>query len=129
MRQGIAANLATISGLRTASTIPDDPKPPVAIVRPNSITFDTSFARDTDEYEFSVIVLVGRVDERSAQNKLDSFCEPVGATSVKTAIESDKSLGGNAYSLRVREMRNYQQIPVGEVIYLGAEFVVQVFAQ
>lgn len=129
MRQGIAANLSTISGLRTAPTIPDDPKPPVAVVRPNSIIFDTSFARDTDEYEFSVIVLVGRVDERSAQNKLDSFCEPVGATSVKTAIESDKSLGGNAYSLRVREMRNYQQIPVGEVIYLGAEFVVQVFAQ
>lgn len=129
MRTGIANNLATIDGLRTSATVPDDPKPPVAIVRPNSITFDLSFARGVDEYEYLVLVIVGRVDERSAQNKLDEYCAPSGSTSVKQAIESDKTLGGNAYDLRVREMRNYQQINVGDVTYLSAEFVVQVFAQ
>lgn len=129
MRTGLANNLATISGLRTAATIPDDPKPPVAIVKPNSITYDLSFARGVDEYEFLVLIIVGRVDERTAQNKLDAYCAPNGAGSVKQAIESDKTLGGNAYDLRVREMRNYQQVNVGDVTYLSAEFVVQVFAQ
>lgn len=129
MRIGIANNLSSISGLRTAATVPDDPKPPIAIVRPNSITFDTAFARGLDEYEFSVLLIVGRVDERSAQNNLDGYCAPSGSGSVKQAIESDKTLGGNAYDLRVREMRNYQQIAVGDVTYLSAEFVVQVFAQ
>lgn len=129
MRTGLANNLATISGLRTSALVPDDPHPPIAVVRPNAITFDLSFARGVDEFEFSVLLIVGRVDERSAQNKLDGYCEPSGATSVKQAIESDKTLGGNAYDLRVREMRNYQQITVGDVTYLSAEFVVQVFAQ
>jgi len=125
----MANNLATISGLRTAPTIPDLPNPPVAIVKPNSVSFDTAFARGLDEYEFSVLLIVGRADERTAQNKLDAYCAPSGAGSVKQAIESDKTLGGNAYDLRVREMRNYQQVGVGDVIYLSAEFVVQVFAE
>lgn len=130
MRTGIANNLATIAGLRTSALVPDDPKPPIAVVRPNSISYDLAFARTGgDEYEYNVLVIVGRVDERSAQNKLDEYCAPSGDTSVKQAIESDKTLGGNAYDLRVREMRNYQQINVGDVIYLSAEFVVQVFAQ
>jgi len=130
MRTGIATNLSSIAGLRTAATIPDDPHPPIAIVKPNTITYDLAFARTGgDEYEFSVVLIVGRVDERTAQNKLDGYCAPSGATSVKQAIESDKTLGGNAYDLRVREMRNYQQVLVGDVTYLSAEFVVQVFAQ
>ena len=130
LRIGLANNLATINGLRTAATVPDDPHPPIAIVKPNSITYDLAFARTGgDEYEFLVLLIVGRVDERSAQNKLDGYCAPSGPTSVKQAIESDKSLGGKAYDLRVREMRNYQQVTVGDVTYLSAEFVVQVFAQ
>lgn len=129
MRVGLASNLARISGLRTSATIPDDPHPPIAVVKPNSITYDLSFARGVDEYEFLVLVIVGRVDERTAQTRLDGYCAPSGDTSVKQAIESDKTLGGSAYDLRVREMRNYQQVTVGDVTYLSAEFVVQVFAQ
>lgn len=129
MRVGLATNLGKIAGLRTSPTIPDDPKPPIAVVKPNSITYDLSFARGVDEYEFLVLLIVGRVDERTAQNRLDGYCAPSGATSVKQAIESDKTLGGFAYDLRVREMRNYQQVTVGDVTYLSAEFVVQVFAQ
>ncbi len=61
LRAGLATNLATISGLRTAATVPDDPKPPIAIVAPVNIVYDTSFARGADTYEFSILVLVGRV--------------------------------------------------------------------
>lgn len=128
MRTGIATNLATISGLRTAATMPDQPNPPIAVVMPQSVSYDTAFGRGLDTYEFAVLVVVGRVDERTAQNLLDGYCNPTGATSIKTAIESDRTLGGEVQDLRVTDMRNYSSIPVGEVTYLAAEFVVSVFA-
>ena len=129
LRAGIATNLATISGLRTSATVPDSINPPIAVVMPNTITYDISFARTGgDEYEFLVMVIVGRVDERTAQNRLDGYCSGTGASSVKAAIESDKTLGGTAFSLRVTSLRNYNQVTVGDVTYLSGEFVVQVYA-
>jgi hypothetical protein len=129
LRTGIANNLATISGLRTTPTVPDQINPPIAVVIPSTITYDTSFARSGgDEYEFIVTVIVGRVEERTAQNRLDAYASGSGASSIKTAIESDKTLGGKAFSLRVTSLRNYQQVTVGDVIYLAADFTVQVYA-
>ena len=128
LRTGLAANLATITGLRTSATVPDDPKPPVAVVMPQRVIWDTSFARGLDQYEFVVLVIVGRVDERTAQNTLDAYCAPTGAGSIKTAIERDKTLGGAANTLRVTEMRNYTAIQIAENTYLSAEFAVTVYA-
>jgi hypothetical protein len=129
LRTGIAANLATVAGLRTSATVPDSINPPIAVVMPNSVTYDTAFARSGgDEYEFLVMVIVGRVDERSAQNNLDGYCSGTGSTSIKAAIERDKTLGGKAFSLRVTSLRNYTQLTVGDITYLSAEFVVQVYA-
>lgn len=128
LRTGLAANLATITGLRTAATVPTDPKPPIAVVMPNNISYDTAFGRGLDEYEFVVFVIVGKVDDRTAQNLLDGYCNPTGAGSIKTAIERDKTLGGNAQTLRVTTMRNYSAMSIAENTYLAAEFVVQVYA-
>jgi hypothetical protein len=129
IRSGLATNLATISGLRTSAWVPDQINPPIAVIKPETINYDTAFARGLDTYEFSVLVIVGRVDERSAQSRLDAYCASSGATSIKTAIESDRDLNGAISDLRVTEMRNYTSLPVGDVTYLAAEFVVQVFAQ
>ena len=129
LRTGIAANLATVAGLRTSATVPDSINPPIAVVMPSTITYDTAFARSGgDEYEFLVMVIVGRVDERTAQNKLDDYCSGTGANSIKAAIERDKTLGGKAFSLRVTSLRNYNQLTVGDITYLSGEFVVQVYA-
>ena len=129
LRNGLAANLATISGLRTSATVPDSINPPIAVVMPGSITYDIAFARTGgDEYEFTVLVIVGRVDERTAQNRLDAYCSGTGTGTIKAAIESDKTLGGKAMSLRVTSLRNYNQLTVGDTTYLSAEFVVQVYA-
>lgn len=129
LRNGIANNLATISGLRTSATIPDQINPPIAVVVPQSINYDTAFARTGgDQHEFIVTVIVGRVDERSAQNRLDAYCSGTGASSIKTAIECDKTLGGKAFSLRVESLRNYTQVSLADATYLAAEFVVQVYA-
>ena len=128
LRNGLATNLATISGLRTAALMPDNPNPPIAIVVPSSVSFDDTFQRGMQTYSFTVLVVVGRADERTAQNKLDAYCASTGASSIKLAVESDKTLGGKAFDLRVTELRNYGQIVIGEVTYLSAEFTVLCYA-
>ena len=128
LRTGIKSNLATITGLRTSSFQPDTINPPIAIVFPVSVNYDETFNRGMQTYTFAVQVIVGRVSERTGQNSLDAFCASTGASSIKLAIESDKTLGGTAFDLRVTDMRNYGELLVGEVNYLSAEFVVLCYA-
>ena len=128
LRSGIATNLATISGLRTSATVPDAPTPPQAVVIPSTITYDRAFHRGLDQYEFVVTVIVGRASDRNAQASIDAYCNPTGASSIKTAIESDRTLGGIAQSLHVTEMLSYASTSIGDTIYLTADFSVTVYA-
>jgi len=126
LRAGLAAALGTVSGLRSSATVPDNPRPPIAVVAPERIEYDLNANRGADRYYFTVTVLVGRADDRTAQNRLDGFI--VGPQSVKRSIETDRTLGGKADTCRVTEMRNYNSLAVGEVVYLAAQFVVEVIA-
>jgi hypothetical protein len=128
LRAGIKTNLATITGLRVSDFQPDNINPPVAIVFPISVNYDDAFARGMQTYTFSVQVIVGRVSERTGQNSIDAYISSTGTKSIKLAIESNKTLGGKAFDLRVTDMRNYGELLVGEVNYLSAEFVVLCYA-
>ena len=128
LRAGIKTNLATINGLRVSDYQPDNINPPVAIVFPVSLNYDETFNRGMQTYTFAVQVIVGRVSERTGQSAIDSYCSSTGANSIKLAIESDKTLAGKAFDLRVTDMRNYGELIVGEVNYLSAEFVVLCYA-
>ena len=128
LRAGIKTNLATINGLRVSDYQPDSINPPVAIVFPVSLNYDETFHRGMQTYTFAVQVIVGRVSERTGQSTIDSYCSSTGTNSIKLAIESDKTLAGKAFDLRVTDMRNYGELTVGEVNYLSAEFVVLCYA-
>ena len=128
MREGLAVNLRTITGLRAVATVPDNPTPPIAIIYPQNIEYDESFQRGLQTYTFRVVVIVGRVDERSAQNRLDAFVASTGANSIKLAIEKDKTLGGKVFDTRVTAMTNYGSLDISEVTYLSAEFTVILYA-
>jgi hypothetical protein len=128
MREGIAKNLRdNIPGLRVAETIPDQPNPPMAVISLETVNYDQTFQRGMSEYIFTVSVLAGRVSERNAQRRLDSYIDP-GSATIKTAIESDKSLGSAVFDVRVAEMSNIGAVNLGETIYLGADFTVNVYA-
>lgn len=124
LRVEIAENLATIAGLRVNADgkIPENVNPPYAIVTPTSVDYHKAFNNALNTYNFTITVVVGRADARSAQNTLDAYCSPTGTSSIKSAIESDRTLDGNAYSLIVTGMRNYGSIVIGETTYLAAEF-------
>jgi len=128
IRQGIAANLSTISGLRTSWFVPDNPSPPIAIVVPERVDYDVSFARGSDTYALNVLIIGGRINERTAQSSLDAFLDSTGASSIKTAIESDKTLGGAAHSLRVTDWSGYGPLAIGDAQYLTVTFRVTVNA-
>lgn len=126
IRTALAAALGGVSGLRSSATVPDNPRPPIAVVMPSRIDYDLNANRGADRYFFSVTVIVGRADDRTAQNRLDGFI--VGPNSVKKAVEADRTLGGKVNTCRVTEMRNYASITIGETVYLAAEFSVEVIA-
>jgi len=129
IRQGLATRLATISGLRTAAEIPDQPNPPVAIVSVRNIDYTQSMAKGLTLYNMIITVIVARVSERTAQQKLDAYVSTSGATSVKLAIEADRSLGGVAYDTQVENLSNIGVIQLsGDVAHLAAEFSVVVYA-
>ncbi len=127
IRDGIAANVATISGLRVAKEIPDNPNPPVAVIMLNNVSYDGAMHRGLVTYNFVITIIVGRVAEREAQRKLDGYIS-TGSGSLKAAVESDKTLGGSAYDVRVSEMTNVGAVSLGEVNYLAADFAVQVYS-
>jgi len=127
-RTGIATNLGTISGLRTSAYVPDEPKPPIAIIFPENISFDTAFGRGLDTYTFTVQVIVSKISDRNAQSNLDGYCNPSGASSIKAALESDKTLGGLVQDLRVTEARDYRAATINENTYLTVTFAVTVYA-
>jgi hypothetical protein len=126
LRTALATAMATIPNLRTSATVPDAPRPPVAVVMPDRIAYDVNANRGADRFFFTIMLLVGRADDRAAQNKLDAFL--VGANSIKAAVEADRTLGGTANTCRVTEMSNYASMNVGETVYLAAQFTVEVVA-
>lgn len=122
LREGIAENLSTITGLRVSSFVPDNPNPPMAIVTPQNIEYHKAFKNGFSTYNFVVSVFVTRVSERTAQASLDAYCAPTGASSIKSAIESDRTLSGRCFDLIVSDMRNYGSVIIGDNTYLTAEF-------
>jgi hypothetical protein len=127
IRTALATNLGTITGLRTAAEVPDLPNPPVAIVALNNVTYDRAYAKGMTSYTFTVTVIVGRAAEREAQRRLDTYIS-TGSSSVKYAVESDKTLGGNAYDCRVVSMDSVGSLTISDTTYLAADFTVAVIA-
>jgi hypothetical protein len=127
IRTALANNIGTISGLRTAAEVPDLPNPPIAIVALNNVSYDRAYANGMTSYTFVVTVIVGRAAEREAQRRLDTYIS-TGSSSVKYAVESDKTLGGNAYDCRVVSMDSVGSLTISDTTYLAADFTVTVIA-
>jgi hypothetical protein len=128
LRQGLATNLQTISGLRVVDTLPDLVNPPMAMIGLTKVNYNQQNQRSMAEYTFQITVVVGRVSERTAQATLDVLVAP-GSGSVKYAVESDRTLGGKAYEVFIPELSAYGAVSINGIDYLSAEFSVQVFAR
>ena len=101
VRDALKNNLQAITNLRVYDLIPDVVVPPCAIVGQLDFTFDIDNARGLDQASVDVYVIVQRISERTGQDKLDLLLAGSGNGSIKTALESDRTLGGLVDTLRV----------------------------
>jgi len=53
---------------------------------------------------------------------LNGYASQSGASSIKTAVESDRSLDGNAADVRVSSMTSIGTLQLNDTDYLVAEF-------
>jgi hypothetical protein len=79
-------------------------------------------------HKFTVSVVVGRSAERTAQTLLDGYLSYAGATSIRAAIESDRTLGGVVQDLIVESADNISTLEANDATYLAIDFVVTVYA-
>ena len=103
VRQGLSTALDTITGLRCFDYVPDSLAPPAAVIEPLEITFGVAMANGLDYYKGFVLIIVGRMSDRSSQDRLDAYLASSGASSVVAAIEADRTLGGACSTLQVTE--------------------------
>lgn len=126
---GLEARLDTIPGLRTSATVRDAINPPFAMVGPPDIPeYRETFKRGRYRLQFTVTVLVSKVVDRVGQMRLAAFASPTGASSVPSAIEADKTLGGIVEECWVTAYRNLGSEDVGAIGYYGGVFDVAVIS-
>lgn len=123
---GIETRLATISGLRTSAIGPDQIVPPAAVVGvPPVEAYHATFNSNRMLLDFPVTVLVSAALDRVGQLALAGYANPSGATSVKAAIEGDKTLGGILDDCIVMSFRPLGLEEVGLIGYYGGVFTVR----
>lgn len=122
----LKTELATIANLRTFAYPPDKVDPPAAIVGyPNRIDFDVSMGRGTDHMEIPIFLMVSRLTDRTARDKLAPYLAGSGASSVKGVLKAAEPWVAMA-SVRVR-MAEVEVVTMAGMDYLTAVFTVDVF--
>ena len=125
---GLKARLATVAGLRTFAYQPEQVNPPVAFPVLDSIDYHRAFGGGDVQMRFTIIVIVGRYLDRVAHTNLDGFLSFSGATSLRAAIEGDKTLGGVANTLVMDSSLSIGSLAIAEAEFLQVSFSVLVHA-
>jgi hypothetical protein len=128
IKTGLAANLATVSGLRAYAYQPDNVNTPFAWPLLDSIQYNGAMGGGLITHKFTISVVVGRSAERTAQTLLDGYLSYKGSTSIRQAIESDRTLGGVVQDLIVESANNISTLEANDATYLAIDFVVTVYA-
>lgn len=133
IRQGLAANLSALQGIQVSAYMLASATPPSAHIYPGgaagAITYDLAFQRGLDLWPFTVQAFVGLTSDIGAQVLLDTFIAPSGTQSVKTVLQSDRTLGGLVDDVQVVTCTGYHVYRrEGAAPVLGAEWHVTVYA-
>ena len=115
---GIKVRLATVSGLRTFSYQPEQLNPPVAFPVLESVEYHRAFGGGDVQMRWQIFVIVGRYLDRVAHSNLDGFLSFSGATSLRAAIEADRTLGGVVNTLVLDSGMSVGSLTVAEADFL-----------
>ncbi len=127
IRAGIAANLATVTDTQIVRYQLANPSTPSIAVFPAQTEYNQAMSRGLDKYTFTVQAIVSVAVDENGQQQLDDFLEPSGSTSIRAAVESDRTLGGAVQNLQVTRVSGYTLFGDSPPV-LGAEWTVEVWA-
>lgn len=100
VRAGLKAAIVPVIP-RVFDYVPDQVPTPCAVVGNLTLTFDEAQNRGLDLAQVDVIIIVSRMNERGAQDRLDGFLAGTGSGSIKAALTTNLTLGGAVATLRV----------------------------
>lgn len=104
------------------------PQPPAIDIRPGGTEFDTAMARGNDDMTFLVRAMVAFNTDQGSQIQLDKAIDATGTSSLKTALEHDKTLGGVVSDVHVKDVSPYKALLIENVPpMIAAEFEVTVY--
>jgi hypothetical protein len=128
IREGIATNLSTIPNVQISAYMLVSPLPPVIHVFPAGVEYDRGMHRGLDILTFTVEAFVAMGLDVGAQQRIDGMLSPTGTLSVKTAVESDRTLGGRVSDTWVERVSGYRlvELPEMEQKALSADWLVRV---
>ena len=126
VRLGLTTALNAIVGLRCFDYVPDSLAPPAAVVEPLEIDYDEAMNQGCEFYRAFILVIVGRMSDRSSQDRLDNYLTTTGPSSVKASIEADRTLGGACSTLQVASTRP-REVVVSGVNMIAYRFEVRIY--
>jgi hypothetical protein len=128
VREALAAQLATIPGLRTTTEQADQVNPPVAVIMPVSGTFIRYGATFDDNADITLraILLAAKTDTSGGQDLMDTYLAVTGDSSINAAIQADPTLGGIVQSASLAEATGYGLISWNNIEYLGCQMIVEI---
>lgn len=133
IRNGIANSLSSLGGSDASASwnvgayATSQSVGPFVQVVGAQVEFDAAMSRGADVMEWIVVAGVPATMDQSAQQRLEAIIDPLSATSVKTLVEADKTLGGKvAWARVVRVTRPALYSTAGQPEWLGVEFTIEV---
>lgn len=123
----IGTALTAVPNLRVRDYPSESANPPEAIVSlPTQLEYDVVMGRGADRAVIPVMILVGKVSDRTARDLMARYISGTGSYSIKTAL--DGTLSGAAQTVRVTVAMPPDVVTIGAVEYLGASLEVEVYS-
>lgn len=126
VRLALATAADAIEGLNCYKLSPSDIAEPAFYAGRVEIDYDTAMGRGMDSILVYCRVLVSRADDEAGNAVLDTYLKGAGPTSLKAALQADRSLGGACSAMRVRRVDSHRMFEHAGTDYFGAELTVEV---
>ena len=110
IRTAIAEALRAIPGLNAQPYVLGNLTPPTATVMRGPVEYDQAMMGGVHDWTFIVRCYVASVTDIGAQTRLDDYLSAEGSSSVKAAIEADRTLGGVVSDLHVTGASGEQEL-------------------
>ncbi len=121
---------AAIDGLHVHALMAGVANVPAVVVMPEDADFNLAMSRGIDEWHFDLLVLAGKADERTWQQRLDEMVDGGGDKSIRKAVFLNKTLGLPETNAHISGMSGYgSQHTVGSFVYAGANLRLTVFTK